>query len=436
MTPAPMTAIVSCSAIRLPYTIYAAREIGLAMKQIRVIDSHTAGEPTRLVLEGGPDLGQGPLDERVAAFSRTSSTPTDRPIVNEPRGSDPVVGALLCAPHRADCSVGVIFFNNVGFLGMCGHGTIGLVASLAHAGRLAPGAGAHRHAGGSRWPPSCTHDGTVDVGNVPSYRKARGVAIDVPGSGVVRGDVAWGGNWFFLVDAHDRRLSLRERRVADRLRVARAPGRERAGLSRSGSRGVVRASPDAGADSRNFVLCPGKAYDRSPCGTGTSAKLACLAADGTLAEGEDWRQESIIGSTFTAQLSLAGSRRRNDRADDQRPRARHRGGDAAARFRRSILLGYPMNEPLMTHDERSDHHAHSRQDPGRGLRARRRAAAGFHRRRIRGQQDPGARSARAAACGRVDRHRGASRLSRAAAARSRSGRSLPVASQARARRGG
>jgi 4-hydroxyproline epimerase len=268
------------------------------MDQIRVIDSHTGGEPTRLVLEGGPDLGGGPLAERVQIFRETFDRFRSA-IVNEPRGSDTVVGALLCPPHRADCSLGVIFFNNVDYLGMCGHGTIGLVASLAHAARLAPGrlridtpvgpVDAELHA-----------DGRIDVANVPSYRKARGVTVEVAGLGPVRGDVAWGGNWFFLVDAQGRRLSL-----ADVEPLTDFTWRVRQALNAQGFPEVDHVelfgpSPNAGADCRNFVLCPGKAYDRSPCGTGTSAKLACLAADGALAEGEPWIQESVIGSAFSA----------------------------------------------------------------------------------------------------------------------------------------
>ncbi len=268
------------------------------MKQIRVIDSHTGGEPTRLVVEGGPDLGDGPLDVRAQIF-RERFDQYRSAIVNEPRGSDTVVGALLCAPHRADCSLGVIFFNNVGYLGMCGHGTIGLVASLAHAGRLGPGrmridtpvgpVDAELHG-----------DGRIDVANVPSYRKAQGVTVEVAGVGPVRGDIAWGGNWFFLVDAGDLRLEL-----ANVEALTDFTWRVRQALNAQGFPEVDHVelfgpSPNAGADGRNFVLCPGKAYDRSPCGTGTSAKLACLAADGTLAEGEPWVQESVIGSAFNA----------------------------------------------------------------------------------------------------------------------------------------
>jgi len=268
------------------------------MQRIRVIDSHTAGEPTRLILDGGPDLGSGPLETRVQRFREQFDSHRSA-VVNEPRGSDTVVGALLCTPHRTDCSFGVIFFNNVGYLGMCGHGTIGLVASLAHARRLAPGAlridtpvgavDARLHA-----------DGRIEVGNVPSYRKAQGLTVEVPGIGAVRGDVAWGGNWFFLVDAGDRRLAL------DAVEsLTDFAWRVRQALNAQGFPDVDHVelfgpSPNAGVDCRNFVLCPGKAYDRSPCGTGTSAKLACLAADGTLGEGESWIQESVIGSSFNA----------------------------------------------------------------------------------------------------------------------------------------
>jgi len=214
---------------------------------VRVIDSHTCGEPTRLVLEGGPDLGTGPLSDRLSRF-RDHFDSYRSAIVNEPRGSDVVVGALLCPPHRDDCRFGVIFFNNVGFLGMCGHGTIGLVASLAY------------------------------LGQVTSFRKHRNVAVQVPGFGEVHGDVAWGGNWFFLVERHELRIDLQN---VDALtdftwRVRQAVNA--AGYPEVDHVEMFVPSAASGANSRNFVLCPGKAYDRSPCGTGTSAKLACLAA--------------------------------------------------------------------------------------------------------------------------------------------------------------
>ncbi|HTU66748.1 MAG TPA: proline racemase family protein [Steroidobacteraceae bacterium] len=270
----------------------------MKLQRIDVIDSHTAGEPTRLVVGGGPDLGAGPLAERVARF-RADFDAWRSAIVNEPRGSDVIVGALLVEPHRADCDLGVVFFNNVGYLGMCGHGTIGLVASLAHAGRVRPGplridtpVGAVEAL--------LQADGTVEVANVPSHRAAKGVVVDVPGIGRVTGDVAWGGNWFFLVDAGDREIALRHVES-----LTDFSWRVRQALNAQGHPDVdhvelYSAAPEADADGRNFVLCPGKAYDRSPCGTGTSAKLACLAADGDLAEGERWVQQSVLGSSFDA----------------------------------------------------------------------------------------------------------------------------------------
>lgn len=266
--------------------------------RIRIIDSHTAGEPTRLVLEGGPDLGSGPLGDRVGRF-RGKFDAWRTAIVCEPRGAEPVVGALLVPPHEAGCAFGVIYFNNVGYLGMCGHGTIGLVASMAHLGKISPGkvkidtpvgvVEAELHA-----------NGEVSVNNVASYRKAKSVAINVPGVGEVRGDVAWGGNWFFLVEQHGQTLDLANLAQLTDYTVRICHAVRAQGFPEVDHVELFAPSPQAGAHSRNFVLCPGTAYDRSPCGTGTSAKLACLAADGKLAEGAAWVQESIIGSTFTA----------------------------------------------------------------------------------------------------------------------------------------
>ena len=267
------------------------------MHKIRVIDSHTGGEPTRLVIEGGPDLGQGPLSERARRFAKEHDAWRSA-IVNEPRGSDVVVGALLVPPHREDCQAGVIFFNNVGMLGMCGHGTIGVVASLAFLDRLKPGALRIDTPVGPV-DAQLLADGSVEVANVPSYRHAAGVTVQVPGIGQVRGDIAWGGNWFFLADGGDRALELAnvEALTDFAWRVRQAVNAQvHAEVDHVELFGPARGD----ADSRNFVLCPGKAYDRSPCGTGTSAKLACLAAEGALAEGEEWVQESVIGSSFRA----------------------------------------------------------------------------------------------------------------------------------------
>jgi len=269
---------------------------GDVVERLQVIDSHTGGEPTRVVVGGGPALGDGPIAERLARF-RSEYDHYRSAIVNEPRGSDVVVGALVTEPHDPTCVAGVIFFNNVGYLGMCGHGTIGLVVTLAHLGRLQEGR--HRiETPVGVVSATLRPDGRVTVDNVPSYRRAAGVTVAVEGLGPVQGDVAWGGNWFFLVSAHGQTLSLENvsqlTEVAWRMRRAI----NAAGYPEVDHVELFGAPTVPGARARSFVLCPGGAYDRSPCGTGTSAKLACLAADGKLAAGETWVQESIIGSTF------------------------------------------------------------------------------------------------------------------------------------------
>lgn len=264
------------------------------MNAIQVVDSHTGGEPTRVVISGGPDLGRGTMAERLERF-RTRHDDFRSAVVNEPRGSDVLVGALLCEPADPASAAGVIFFNNVGTLGMCGHGTIGLVATLAHLGKIGPGA--HRLETPVGVVTATLHDdGKVSVANVPSYRAKKAVTI-----GGVTGDIAWGGNWFFLVEDHGQRLDRDNVDVLTEFawRLRRALNVEHPEVDHIE---LLAGSPTA--DSRNFVLCPGKAYDRSPCGTGTSAKLACLVADGKLKEGDLWRQESIIGSVFEGSVRI------------------------------------------------------------------------------------------------------------------------------------
>ena len=269
----------------------------------RVIDSHTAGEPTRCVVSGGPDLGGGTLAERRERFARQHDA-WRRALVCEPRGSDVVVGALLCEPADPASACGVVFFNNVGYLGMCGHGTIGVIATLAHLGRIAPGD--HRIETPVGTVTATLHaDGSASVANVPSYRHAKRVAVEVAGHGIVHGDVAWGGNWFFLCDDHGQTLTATAvgeltafaLRVREALQLHAVTGRDGAEIDHIE---LVGPASDAANHARNFVLCPGGAYDRSPCGTGTSAKLACLAADDKLAPSVVWRQESVIGSVFSA----------------------------------------------------------------------------------------------------------------------------------------
>jgi len=272
------------------------------MHRIHILDSHTGGEPTRLVLDGFPDLGNGTMAERRDRLAREHDR-WRRTTMLEPRGSDVLVGALLCEPVDPAHAAGVIFFNNAGVLGMCGHGTIGLIASLAYLGRIQPGAhGIETPVG---LVTTTLHaDGSVSVRNVPAYRHAADVEVEVPGHGRVRGDVAWGGNWFFLVQQHALRVAPDNLTALTAFTVALRQALERDGVQGAGGAVVdhieVFADDPAGADSRNFVLCPGLAYDRSPCGTGTSAKLACLAARGELAPGQVWRQASVIGSVFEA----------------------------------------------------------------------------------------------------------------------------------------
>lgn len=268
------------------------------LQRVQVVDSHTGGEPTRVVLSGGPDLGSGPLVDQVRIF-RDRWDGFRSAVVDEPRGSDVLVGALLVPPHAPGCDLGVIFFNNVGPLGMCGHGTIGLMVTLAHLGRVRPGT--HR-IDTPVGPVSATlhADGQVSVANVASYRHRGSVTVEVPGIGAVVGDVAWGGNWFFLVRSPVWELSLAHVEA-----LTEASWKIRQAVNAQGFPEVDHVElfgpPGSGGHSRNFVLCPGKAYDRSPCGTGTSAKIACLAADGKLAEGEVWIQEGILGSSFRAE---------------------------------------------------------------------------------------------------------------------------------------
>ncbi len=296
------------------------------MRRIQIIDSHTGGEPTRTVIAGGPDLGRGSMAERREIF-RSRFDDYRSAIVNEPRGSDVIVGALLCEPVDPSCVAGVIFFNNVGMLHMCGHGTIGLAVTLAHLGRIGPGT--HKLETNVGVVTFEYHgENRVTLENVPSYRYRADVQIELPESAASRsakerslaeqqttltGDIAWGGNWFFLVKDYPEPIELARverlsevsravRRVLDQQKITGEDGGEIDHIELFGP----PAHPHN--HSRNFVLCPGSAYDRSPCGTGTSAKLACLAADGKLAPGAIWRQESILGSVFEGSYRQDGAK--------------------------------------------------------------------------------------------------------------------------------
>lgn len=256
-----------------------------------------------------PDLGRGSLTERFERL-RTRYDHLRRAILCEPRGSDVLVGAWLLDPDEPDCAAAAIFFNNTGYLGMCGHGAIGVAVTLAHLGRVAPGEQRIQTPVGVV--PFCLETpNRVSISNVPAYRHRAAVTVDVPGFGLVTGDVAWGGNWFFLVGGHP--YQLRKSAVDELTAFTWAIRRALAAAEITGAGGaeidhieLFSAPHDPANDSRNFVLCPGKAYDRSPCGTGTSAKLACLAGDEKLAPGQLWRQEGILGSVFEGSYRIEG----------------------------------------------------------------------------------------------------------------------------------
>ena len=253
------------------------------MKRISIIDSHTGGEPTRVVLDGI-------ALEELETYRRA--------IICEPRGHEVIVGALLVQPNEPRCAAGVVFFNNVGLLGMCGHGMIGLVVTLHHLGKIGPGE--HRVETPVGIVTATLHsDGSVSIRNVPSYRKAKAVS-----AGKVTGDIAWGGNWFFLVSDHGLDLSLQNIPTLTQASLAMRDALHAAGYPEVDHVELFGPPHDPANRSRNFVLCPGGEYDRSPCGTGTSAKLACLAADGKLSPGQVWRQESIIGSVFEGSYEM------------------------------------------------------------------------------------------------------------------------------------
>lgn len=280
----------------------------MSVPRLHVIDSHTEGEPTRVVIEGGPDLGSGTVAEKARRL-REEHDWLRSSVCNEPRGHDAMVGALLVEPHEPDCCCGVIFFNNVSTLNMCIHGTIGLAVTLAHLGRI--GVGEHRIDTPVGVVVARIHDdGSVTVANVPSYRLATGVEVEVPGWGTVRGDISWGGNWFFLIEDQGPAVTFANLDALTSFTCAVREALEAQGITGADGMEIDHIesfgppSDPATSDSRNFVLCPGKAYDRSPCGTGTSAKLASLHAAGKLEPGVTWRQAGILDTVFSGCVEL------------------------------------------------------------------------------------------------------------------------------------
>ncbi|MBS1705285.1 MAG: proline racemase family protein [Armatimonadetes bacterium] len=280
------------------------------MERIRVVDSHTGGEPTRVILEGQLSLAGATMAERRDYF-RNHYDRYRTGVLCEPRGSDVLVGAVLTDPVETGSDVGVIFFNNVGYLGMCGHGTIGVVETLRFLDRVDVGRIK------LDTPVGCVTaelhpSGEVSIQNVPSYLLAQDVPVEVPGVGRVEGDIAYGGNWFYIIHEPEYEISLARAselttltlRIMDALEAAGITGAEGAKIDHIELSGKPTLEA---ADSKNFVMCPGGAYDRSPCGTGTSAKLACLATRGLLSENQSYLQESVTGSVFRGSVIRAGS---------------------------------------------------------------------------------------------------------------------------------
>ena len=273
---------------------------------IRVVDSHTEGEPTRVVIDGWPQPAGSTMAERLA-FMRASQDHLRTAVVCEPRGHDAVVGALLTPPVEQGSTSGIVFFNNGTYLGMCGHGLIGVVRTLEHLGRIRPGAARFDTPVGTV-SADLASDGTVTIENVPAYVHARDVELSVPGYGTVTGDVAWGGNWFFITHADQVPVEMARVGELTRFTLAIQDALRAAGITGANGGDIdhieISAPPArADADSRNYVLCSGGEYDRSPCGTGTSAKMAALHARGELPLGAPWRQEGIAGGLFTGWLT-------------------------------------------------------------------------------------------------------------------------------------
>lgn len=274
----------------------------------KIIDSHTGGEPTRMVYDGFPYLVGDTIQDKLQCFKQNFDH-LRQSIILEPRGNDVLVGALLLPATNPKATAGVIFFNNTGYLGMCGHGTIGVIISLAYQQKIS--AGVHWLETPVGLVKATLHDdGSCSVQNVPSYRYKKHVEVQVPELGLIRGDIAWGGNWFFLVSEHGQ--DIQASNVKQLTQVTMQIKRALIAANITGENGgeidhieLFADSDDTQADSKNFVLCPGGAYDRSPCGTGTSAKLACLAADNRLAPDELWQQQGVVGSVFTGSYQYA-----------------------------------------------------------------------------------------------------------------------------------
>jgi proline racemase len=289
-------------------------------QMIQAVDSHTAAEPTRVITGGLPTIRGATMAEKRDQL-RQEHDSIRKSLVLEPRGHDAIVLAFLLPPTRDDADLGVVFANDAGYLGMCGHGSIGLVTTAVAMG-LVPAVepvteialdtpvGLIR----CRVAVEAGRPKSVTITNVPSFLYRQRVIVDVHGFGKVAADVAYGGNWFAFVEADQLGLVVEKSHLPVLMQAATAI---REALVREGVRGI---HPETGEEetvdhiklfealdgehlgARSLTLCPGTAYDRSPCGTGTSAKLAVLHAKGELKQGEVFDSESVLGTKFMARI--------------------------------------------------------------------------------------------------------------------------------------
>ena len=282
------------------------------------IDGHTAGNPVRLVSGGAPALNGTSMSERRRDF-QTRFDWIRTGLMLEPRGHDMMSGGLFYPPTRPDSDLGILFIESSGCLPMCGHGTIGLVTFGIENGLIearTPGRLRIEVPAGVIDVEYVENAGRVEsvrIYNVPSYLAAEGLRIEVPGFGPLTVDVAYGGNFYAIIEPQGAyegldalgatRIIELSRQVRDRVRAVLDPVHPLDPSIRGVSHVLWADSPKgAGADGRNAVFYGDRAIDRSPCGTGTSARMAQLAARGLLAVGDHFVHESYIGSRFNGRV--------------------------------------------------------------------------------------------------------------------------------------
>ena len=285
------------------------------------IDAHTCGNPVRVVVGGGPQMPNLPMAERRVLFMERHDW-VRRALMFEPRGHDVMSGSILYAAHRADCDLGVLFIEVSGCLPMCGHGTIGTVTAALEAGLVTPAQEGRMaiEAPAGRVSVEYRRNGRfveqVRLFNVASYLHAADVRLDVPGIGELFIDLAYGGNYYAIVEKQPTWRGLDAMTASDIVRLSPL-------VRRAAQAALAPVHPDdarirdvshvmwcdvpraARASARNAVFYGDKAIDRSPCGTGTSARMAQLCGKGKLAIGAEFIHESIIGTMFEGRVEAA-----------------------------------------------------------------------------------------------------------------------------------